>query len=131
MVPLSTAIQFAIEIIRAKVATLQAVYLFGSYSDGKARLDSDIDFAFLNDARQLDAVALWNLEQEIAVAINSDVHLIDIRHASDVLRSEILSKGRVIFDLDPDGRREFEVYALCSYADFNEFRREFLEEFYK
>jgi predicted nucleotidyltransferase len=121
----------AIDILRAKFGALQAVYLFGSQADDTARSDSDVDLAFLNNAPPVDSVELWNISQDIAVALNRDVHLIDIRHASEVFRAEIVSKAKVILDLDPEARKEFETYAICAYTDFNEQRRDFLEEFYR
>lgn len=124
------AIDPAIDILQTKYPRLQAVYLFGSQADGTARSDSDVDLAFLNDAPPVDAVELWNTTQDIAIALNKDVHLIDLRHASEVFRAEIISKSKVILDLDPDARADFETYAISAYTDFNERRRHFLEEFY-
>lgn len=73
------------------------VYLYGSYSKGTARADSDIDVAvvvpevkgdFLNESSKL-----WNITWEVSTLI--EPVLIDARYPSP-LYSEILATGTAV-----------------------------------
>jgi uncharacterized protein len=104
---------------------LVAVYLFGSLATGSGRRDSDIDLAVLCAGR-IEAVALWNLAQELASLAARDVDLIDLRAASTVMRARIVAEGRLLRCTDETARAEFEDHAYSAYARFNEERRDIL-----
>ncbi len=73
-----------------------AIYLFGSVATGEAGPESDVDLAVLNDGR-LDPVELWDIAGDIAIMVNRDVDLVDLRSASTVLQHQIVTRGRRLY----------------------------------
>jgi len=78
---------------------LFAVYLFGSHVRGEAGPDSDVDLAVLV-AGKVDPVRLWELGQTLAVELDCDVDLIDLRAASTVMQYQIVMTGRRLWKKD-------------------------------
>jgi len=126
-----TALERAIQSLRSAIPTLYTVVLFGSQADGTARPNSDLDLAILYDGAALREPARRAIEQGTAAAINQDVHLIDLRTTSDVMRFEIFTKGRFVLDLLPDKRDLFETEALADYARLNDRRSSMIEDFFR
>lgn len=98
-----------------------AVYLFGSVAEGRTRPGSDVDIAVLF-RKPITATALFELQNDLAEALSSDVDLIDLSTATTVMRKEVLRTGRTIFEADRLRREEFEMYTLSDYARLNEER---------
>jgi len=97
------------------------IMLFGSAAIGQMRIDSDIDLAYLND-REMQAYDLFMLSQELASLLGRDVHLLDLNQVSTVLQAQVIDKGKVILDLEPNRRQEFFILVLKKYARLNEER---------
>lgn len=118
-----------VELIRPLIdAELLAVYLFGSAAEGTLRADSDVDLAVLAN-RPLDRMQRFEAEQDLATALHRDVDLIDLRRAPAFLRGRIVGTGRCLFRGNEEQVGLFEVYALSSYARFQEETRELVEMF--
>ena len=116
-----------VNVLRAALSDLQAVYLFGSHGRGDARADSDWDIAVLTP-RRLDPIERWHLQEHIASRLSADVDLLDLRAASAVLRARVVEEGVVLSDPEPTRRAEFEAFALSDYARLQEERRGILED---
>jgi predicted nucleotidyltransferase len=58
----------------------------------------------------------------------SDVDLVDLWSADDVLRVQVIEHGRVLYERDAEERARFEMHALSRYAHLNEERRAILED---
>ena len=116
-----------LRIIRSRVPDPIAVYVFGSTAAGAVHESSDLDLAVL-PREPLTPGARWDLQQELAAALRSDVDLVDLRSASTVMRFQVVTTGELIHDGDPRERAEFEMLALSMYARLNEERREILEQ---
>lgn len=116
-----------VEIVRATVPGVYAIYRFGSFELGGPNASSDIDIAVLAD-RPFDAITRWELGQAIAVKLGRDVDLVDLRSATAVLRAQVLEHGRVLFDASPRERALFETRAMSEYARLNEERRDILRD---
>ena len=91
-----------ISLIRRDVAGLRAVFLFGSEADGSADRNSDLDIAVLSD-HALDPVALWELSSRLAEVAHRDVDLVDLGGASTVMKFQIVSKGKLLWQADHAG----------------------------
>ncbi len=117
-----------VQTILKTVPDVIAIYLFGSYGTSHATPNSDLDLAVYAEHPQ-DPVALWNLAQEIARFINRDVDLVDLQFASTVFRYQIISTGRRIFCRDRHECDLFENITISMYLDFNETRKELLEDY--
>lgn len=105
--------------IQEVVPDVQAIYIFGSYASGLENESSDLDLAFLAKA-ELAGVALYDLRQNLAVAVNCDVDLVQLRRAAPVLRNEIIQGGQVIFLDSEFDLPSYELYVISSFLDFQE-----------
>jgi len=100
---------------------IDAIYVFGSVAEGRARDDSDLDLAFLAERAQ-DTVVVFDAAQAIASRLGRYVDLIDLRNASTVMRLQVLSKGRRILTRNVAATETFEMYAYSDYARLQEER---------
>jgi uncharacterized protein len=91
--------QAIIQLLRAKVPRLLAIYAFGSQVQGSAGPESDLDLAVLVDT-YTDPVTLWELSGELAVLADCAVDLLDFRAASTVMQYQILMGGERWWSLD-------------------------------
>jgi uncharacterized protein len=117
----------AADLLRARVAGLRVVWLFGSHARGDAHAESDVDLAVLADA-PLGAEACFALRTDLEDLIGVDVDLIDLLTADDVLRVQAIEHGRCLFERSATDRARFEMHALSRYAHLNEERRGILED---
>ena len=109
--------------LKSKQPTLEAVYIFGSHATHQTHAQSDI--AFLAD-HALDPLRIWELKENLAVDLNSDVDLIDLWSASDVLRQQVISTGTVIYAKDSKALIQKEITWMALYLEFNESRQDLL-----
>ncbi|MFM7103812.1 MAG: type VII toxin-antitoxin system MntA family adenylyltransferase antitoxin [Verrucomicrobiota bacterium] len=112
-----------IQRVLAQLAPWQpaVVYLFGSRAGDTARPDSDLDLAVL-PGRPPEPWAWFALQGRLSEELGVEVDLVDLTRASTVLRKEIVSTGRLLWEGDPRRRAELEMYALSDYARLNEER---------
>ena len=97
--------------------SLSAVYLYGSAAQDCMHADSDIDVA-VDTGRELTSIERWNAAQRLSNRMMRDVDLVDFRHASDVLRRQILTTGRKIYARDAVAQSSYEAGILSDYLDF-------------
>lgn len=116
----------AVDILRTALRELVAAYRFGSTATGSARLSSDVDLAVLADGR-LDPIVRFDLQERLAGALHIDVDLVDLRAASTVMASQIVTTGVLLYEGDSTARHVFENFVYGRYARFNEERREILD----
>lgn len=103
-----------------------AVYLFGSGARGALREDSDIDLAFLSDARPT-TYEQFLLAQHAASLINRDVDLINLATAETVLSAQIITNSKVLINRNDHRVANFHIRTLKEYALLNEERSIILE----
>ena len=116
-----------VPLLREAVPGLVACYLFGSQAGGTAGAESDVDLAVLGE-RRLTEAERWELQATLASHFGSDVDVVDLLQASDVLRVQVIDGGRLLYDGAPSARARFEALALSAYARLNEERRGILED---
>lgn len=86
-------------LLRAQLPGTLAVYLFGSHASGAATRDSDLDLAVYLDA-PVDSLRLWEIAQDLARQLGTDVDLVDLATASTVLQYQIVITGRRLWAAD-------------------------------
>lgn len=91
------------------------------------RKDSDIDIAILLDGA-LDNIARWEISCILTDKLDKDVDLINLRNASTVMKAQIVTGGKCIYESDKKKRALFEMYSLSDYARLNEERKEIIEQ---
>ena len=84
--------QAILDMLRARVPNLLAVYAFGSRVQGAAGPQSDLDVAVLV-AGYAQPLALWSLSGDLADLAECPVDLLDMRAASTVMQHQILTTG--------------------------------------
>ncbi len=113
-------------VLRAAHPALVAIYRFGSSATGTTRPDSDIDLALLGE-RPLSPLERFDLQERIAAALRRQVDLVDLRTASTVMASQVITTGVLLFEGQGSERGRFEDFVYGRYARLNEERRGILE----
>ncbi len=113
--------------LRARIPDLIAIYLFGSRARNDGNSASDFDLAVLAGQR-LAPLERWELQERLAVLAGSDVDLVDLSQSSTVLRVQVITGGRLLYETDRNARASFEATALGSYARLNEERGAILRD---
>lgn len=101
--------------------------LFGSRARGDATHASDVDVALLADGPVVPE-RLRALRSDLEIAVGHDVHLVDLRRASTVLRSQIVSGAEVLHASGDAETEAFLDFVLSDYARLNEERRHILRD---
>lgn len=117
-------------LLRSSGLNIVFAYLFGSRAKGEARQESDYDIAVF-PRESLSARDRFELQQQLALALQNDVDLVDLTTANDVLRVQVIGDGKLIFSIDEPQREYFDMYALSDFARLNEERSAILDDFYQ
>lgn len=116
-----------IDLIKVRVDDPIAIYLFGSRAADSVHESSDFDVAVL-PKEPIPAQDRWDIQQELAIALRSDVDLVDLRSATTVMRFQIVTTGELLYSLDKTEVATFEMVTMSMYTRFNFERREILEQ---
>jgi uncharacterized protein len=101
-----------------------AVYLFGSFVQGRMTPESDLDVAvlFRNDA-VLGPMALVDLTDRLSALVGLEVDTLCLNTAGPIVAMQVLSKGRKIVERDSRKSVEFFVRTIGLYNDIKMVRR--------
>ena len=116
-----------VRVLRGAVPGLQLAVLFGSHARGDATPTSDVDVAILATA-QLEPALVTQTREALEQTLRRDVHLIDLRTASTVLRHEVIQTGEVLHSDGSDAVEQFLDFALRDYVRLNEERAGILQD---
>ena len=94
-------IDLAKEILIKKIPDIIGIYVYGSYATERQTSESDLDIAIYSKTL-IDPVKLYEIAQEIASSINTDVDLIDLKDTSDILAFQIINEGKRVYCTDED-----------------------------
>ena len=123
-------IEKAKQIILERLPDVRAIYLFGSFGTDYERKDSDIDIAVLA-RKPFDAMTRWNVGQDIAVAVNQDVDLIDFLSIVTDFQYEIIMSGRRIYCKDEFDVDLYENFIMSEHIQFMERRQSIVDDIVK
>src|SRR5690606_24857965 len=79
-----------------KAMPVEFIILFGSYANGTAQLDSDIDIAYISNEK-ISSYDRFLLSGELALATGVEVDLVDLKQIDTVFTLQIFSEGIPIF----------------------------------
>jgi len=109
-------------------------YLFGSYADGTAYANSDIDLAILMkdfDKKHPNYQLMTDIREDFHDALSDLVNKVDVVFLQATenipLQFKIISKGKVLFSADDDYRTDFEDLVVKYHMDL----APFLEKSYR
>lgn len=101
------------------------VWIYGSFADGSARADSDIDIAILPD-RPLDG---WDmLERAADLRLGREVDLVDLSAVSDLLQHEATARGVRVAARDSVRCDMFETAAMSKRLDQQRMLRDWMRD---
>jgi len=104
-----------------KPLEVETVYLFGTHGTSRQRADSDVDVAFL--ARKPNrSLEIQGVRQDLAERLNKDVDVLDLMAVPVSMRFSVVTSGDRLLDLNPEKRREFEMYTYSDYLRLKEER---------
>lgn len=119
--------QKIVEYLKQALPEIQLIYVFGSRADGSNKSNSDWDIAVLAQ-QKLDNVRRWEIAQELASLLNTDVDLVDLLASSTVLNMQIVSKGCLLHG-DINTKDVFETKVYSMYGRLQESRHDIIEKF--
>ena len=101
-----------------------AVYLFGSYADGRERASSDVDLAILFDNRGREAVnqLLDKYLVDLSRSLRKDIHLTAMDFAGEELLKQIFKKGKCLVVNDTKKLAYFKMMAFSKIVSFHYYR---------
>lgn len=117
----------AIEYLRQRIATLRAVYLFGSQSRAEGSAESDVDIAFLAEVSP-SVLERHEMASDLSELLSRDVDLVDLASASTVVRAQVIGRGTRVAGTVTPALEAFESRVLSDYARLNEERAAILRD---
>ena len=106
--------------LKFQVKLLVIVGSFGteSYISG----ESDIDLAYLRDKPLSVKDSISIINELSRLFENSKIDLVDLQRASGLLKYEVASKGRVIYEIREGFFERYKLFCLRYYYDTKKFR---------
>ncbi len=103
-----------------------AVYLFGSYVEGKERPFSDIDIGILLDRRHKSSASKKRMDYmtELSRVLRKDIHPVILNSASEELLRQVFSKGKCILINDSRELAHYKMVMFSKIADFAHYRKQ-------
>ena len=101
-----------------------AVYLFGSYADGRERASSDVDLAIFFDNRDREIVNQMLDKYLVALSRNlrKDAHLTAMDFAGEELLKQIFKKGICVVVNDSKKLAYFKMKTFSKIVSFHYYR---------
>ena len=101
-----------------------AVYLFGSYADGRERAASDVDLAVLFDNRDREAVnpLLDKYLVDLSRSLRKDIHLTAMDFAGEELLRQIFKNGKCLVVNNTHKLAYFKMMAFSKIVSFHYYR---------
>lgn len=116
------------EALLERLPQVWAIYVFGSFARGDEWPNSDLDLAVLLPPGER-IPDLLSLMSHVSGRVHRDVDLVELRTVNDVLRSEVLGEGHVVFVSKPDTVLDWEASAMSRHARHREDIRDILDDF--
>lgn len=95
-------------------------YLFGSYTKGNIREDSDIDVAiYLKDT--MDTYEYLGIKMDLSDRLKKEVDLVVLNDATPLLKYEIYRNNILLFTNDKTIENKYKVKTLFEYNDMKRY----------
>lgn len=97
------------------------IILFGSFAKGTTHAESDVDLAFFSD-KQLSSYERFLIAGELALIVEKEVDLVDIKQIDTVFTLQIFEQGVPIYIKNENEYTRQKMRAYSMYATLNEQR---------
>jgi len=114
-----------------KYPQINTAYLFGSEAKGKARCGSDIDVAVLLREDCENRPDYLELKVELERALDKDVDLVILNDASEVLKHQVRTDGKIIYEIDPELTKKWILRSRKMYEDYLHLHRIYMKKLYQ
>lgn len=109
-----------------------AVLLFGSYAEGSATTNSDVDIAVLYEHQCIpSSLELWDLKTQLSQELSSEVDLICLNRADPILGKQIYQHHLPVLINDSSQLTEYFSLMCSQYMELKEFIRPMEEQILK
>ena len=95
-------------------------YIFGSYAQGKIRVDSDIDIAIYLE-KKIDIETYLEIKMYLSETCKREIDLIILNDATPLLKYEIYKKSILLFTRDRTIETSYKVKTLFEYNDIKRY----------
>lgn len=126
-------INFSLSSERLEDLGVSTIYLFGSRAEGTAKKTSDFDFGILlknqniiHDFKERKRIydELYDIfSSEIKQLVNIDIVFLQAVYLQ--LQYHAISRGKIIYEEDPNFSADYKEEVIQKYADFAPIRKEF------
>ncbi|HAA63994.1 MAG: DNA polymerase, beta domain protein region [Caldanaerobacter subterraneus] len=107
---------------------ISLILIFGSYAKGRARESSDLDIGIKFD-KNIDMNLYSSILRELVEIFNrEDIDVVVLNYTDPLLRFEIISSCKVLYQAYSGAYIDFYLYSVKSYDDVKKLRK--LEENY-
>lgn len=101
---------------------ITAAYLFGSRAEGLARKDSDIDIAVLLSPKPENVLEYRiTLSGELENLFHKRIDLIVLNASPLLLQFQVIKKGRLLFEKNPEERALYQMRIMSRYYDYRRY----------
>lgn len=102
-----------------------AVYLFGSYAQGREKLFSDIDLGVLLEHKAMpqkdELTTIYTVQ--LGRRLRKDFHILIMNTAGEMILSQIFKHGKCIFQRNSRFLSNFKTASFSRIADFGFYRK--------
>lgn len=106
----------------SKKPGLLTAYIFGSYAEGVSRPESDVDLAVLLERIPGDTLKYrLDMMDETQMLLKLNTEIIILNEAPRLLQFQVIQKGKIIFEKNPDKRALFEMNVASRYYDYKRY----------
>ena len=114
-------------VLKRHCKAMVAVYLFGSFVTDEPFSDIDIGI-LLSESNRQTLNAELDLESQLEKIIKYPVDVRILNTAPLSFVRNVIKNGRLIVDINPTFRSDFESLTARKYFDFSRFRKRYLED---
>ena len=110
-----------------------AVYLFGSFAQGKARRTSDVDIGILLNSNDPDLFKKNQIRylKDLGRLLRKDIHPVILNTTGEMLMHQIFAKGKCIVDNEHRKHAEFRMVMFSRIAAFSDYKKQMQTGFIK
>ncbi len=106
--------------ILIKQDSITFAYVFGSHAKGTERPNSDVDIAIYLK-KPMDAYECLDLKMQLTEALNLEVDLVVLNHATPLVKHQIHKNHLLLFGRDRGVETRYKIKTLFEYDDMKKY----------